>query len=90
MYWHLLERAIERGQAAFDFGRSSRESGTYRFKAQWGAEPSPSAWQYQLRRGGLKDARPDNPRYRRMIQLWQRLPVGLTRLVGPLVVRGIP
>ena len=90
MYWNLLMRATQRGQSAFDFGRSSRDSGTYRFKAQWGAEPRPSAWQYRLRRGGLKDARPDNPRYRRMIRLWQRLPLSLTRLIGPLIVRGIP
>ena len=90
MYWHLLGRATGRRQSAFDFGRSSLDSGTYRFKAQWGAEPSPSAWQYQLRRGGLKDARPDNPRYLRMIRLWKRLPLGLTRRVGPFIVRGIP
>jgi FemAB-related protein (PEP-CTERM system-associated) len=86
MYYNLLERAIERGQESFDFGRSTRDSNTHRFKAQWGAVASASAWQYCLRRGGLKDARPD----RRMIQVWRRLPVGVTRLVGPLVVRGIP
>ena len=26
----------------------------------------------------------------RAIRLWQRLPVGLTRLIGPAIVRGIP
>ena len=90
MYWQLLERSIERAQVAFDFGRSSRDSGTYRFKSQWGAEPSPSAWQYQLRRGGLKDARPDNQCYRPLIRLWQHLPVVVTRHIGPFIVRGIP
>jgi hypothetical protein len=34
--------------------------------------------------------RPDNPRYRYMIRVWQRLPLFLTRLIGPAVVRGIP
>ena len=29
-------------------------------------------------------------RYGRMIRLWQRLPVALTRLIGPAIVRGIP
>lgn len=90
MYYNLIMRATERGQGTFDFGRSTRDSNTYRFKAQWGAIPSPSAWQYRLRVGGLKDARPDNPRYRRIIQIWRRLPIGLTRLVGPMIVRGIP
>src|SRR5262249_28791902 len=35
LYWHLLERAVGRGQDVFDFGRSSPESNTYRFKKQW-------------------------------------------------------
>jgi len=90
MYWHLLCRAVERGQAMFDFGRSSRDSNTYRFKKQWGAEPHPAVWQYHVRRGSVGEMRPDNPRYRRMIRVWQRLPVWFTRLLGPIVVRGIP
>ena len=37
LYWNLLERAVERGQAVFDFGRSTIDGPTYRFKKQWGA-----------------------------------------------------
>src|SRR5205807_6310752 len=44
LYWHLLQRAVERGQTLFDFGRCTRESPTYRFKKQWGAEPEPAVW----------------------------------------------
>ena len=51
MYWHLLERAVERGQGTFDFGRSSPESNTYQFKKQWGAVPAPAEWQYYVRSG---------------------------------------
>ena len=90
MYWKLLERAAERGQAVFDFGRSSPESNTYRFKQQWGATPFPAEWQHYVRRGSASDMRPDNPHYERMIRVWQRLPVDLTRWIGPMIVRGIP
>jgi FemAB-related protein (PEP-CTERM system-associated) len=90
MYWHLLARAGERRQEVFDFGRSSEGSSTYRFKRQWGAEPHPAEWRYYLREGAAPDLRPDNPRYRRLIALWKRLPVPLTRWVGPPIVRGIP
>ena len=90
LYWHLLERWIQRGQGVFDFGRSSMGSNTFRFKKQWGAEPHPATWQYYVRQGRIDAMRPDNPRYQRMIQLWQRLPIGLTRLIGPRIVRGIP
>lgn len=90
MYWQLLVRAIERGQRVFDFGRSTIDSGTYRFKRQWGAEPSPAVWQYYVRRGAVGDMRPDNARYARRVRVWQRLPVWLTRIIGPPIVRGIP
>ena len=90
MYWQALERAVLRGQNIFDFGRSSLDSNTYRFKKQWGADPYPANWQYCLRVGQANQARPDNPRYGKFIRLWQRLPVWLTRLIGPAIVRGIP
>lgn len=90
MYWSLLGRAIERGQQTFDFGRSSPDSNTFQFKKQWGVGPSPAEWQYYVRVGSASDMRPDNPRYGRMIRIWQRLPAGLTRLIGPAIVRGIP
>jgi FemAB-related protein (PEP-CTERM system-associated) len=90
MYWKLLERSVERGQEVFDFGRSSPECNTYRFKKQWGATPFPAEWQHYVRHGSASDMRPDNPRYTRLIRIWQRLPVGLTRWMGPMIVRGIP
>jgi FemAB-related protein (PEP-CTERM system-associated) len=90
MYRHLLDRAVDRGQAVFDFGRSTRDGNTYRFKKQWGAEPHPAAWQYYLRTAALGEMRPDHPRYKRVIRLWQRLPLPVTRYLGPRIVRGIP
>jgi FemAB-related protein (PEP-CTERM system-associated) len=90
MYWHLLERVVQRGQATFDFGRSSRDSSTYQFKMQWGARPEPAEWQYYRRDRPAGAMRRENPRFGRMIRLWKRLPVPLTRWLGPLIVRGIP
>jgi FemAB-related protein (PEP-CTERM system-associated) len=90
MYWHMLERSIQREQDVFDFGRSTPGSGPYKFKEQWGAQPAQAHWQSYLRFGSLEETRPDNPRYGRMIGLWKRLPVALTRLIGPRIVRGIP
>ncbi len=90
MYHHLLLRSIARGSREFDFGRSSEDSGTYRFKKQWGATPRPTVWQYHVRRGDISAMRPDSPKNRRRIETWQKLPVWLTRLVGPAIVRGIP
>ena len=82
MYWHLLQRAIERGQETFDFGRSSPDGPTHKFKSQWGAFPAPAEWQYYVRSGDISAMRPDNPRYEPMIRLWKTLPVWLTRRLG--------
>jgi FemAB-related protein (PEP-CTERM system-associated) len=90
MYWHLLQRAVERGQRIFDFGRSTVDGNTYRFKKQWGATPDPAVWQYHVNRGEVGEMRPDNPRFQRAIKIWQRLPLTVTRLLGPRIVRGIP
>jgi FemAB-related protein (PEP-CTERM system-associated) len=90
MYYHLLERSIQRGQDIFDFGRSTPDSGPYSFKKQWGASPAAACWQSCLRVGTLEETRPDNPRYGVMVRLWKRLPVSVTRFLGPRIVRGIP
>jgi serine/alanine adding enzyme len=90
MYWHLLSRSIERGQQVFDFGRSSKGAGTYKFKAQWGAEESPAVWQHFVREGEATDMRPNSGKYDLMIKTWQKLPVWLTKVIGPSIVRGIP
>lgn len=90
MYWQLLQRAIERGSIEFDFGRSSVDSGTYKFKEQWGALPQPAIWQFYVRSGAPEDMRPTSPKRQRMIQAWQKLPVWFTKVIGPSIVRGIP
>lgn len=90
MYWRLIQRAIERGQQVFDFGRSTPGGGTYVFKKKWGAKPQPAIWQYYVRQGSASDMRPDNGKYDRAVKVWQRLPLWCSRLIGPSIVRGIP
>lgn len=92
LYWEMLRFAIGRGCRRFDFGRSTPGAGTYDFKRQWGAEPHEMTWEYWLASGDkqLPDMSPQNPRVQWAIEVWRRLPVPLTRAVGPLVVRNIP
>lgn len=91
LYWEMLNLAIEDGCAVFDFGRSTRNEGTYRFKEQWGAVPLPLFWEYWMADGKpLPDLSPKNPKYEAAIATWQKLPVALTRRLGPHIVRNIP
>ena len=90
MYHQMILHAMERGVKYFDFGRSSVGCGTYKFKKQWGALPNDTVWQYYLREGDAEGMRPDNPKNKRRIETWQKLPIWVTRLCGPSIVRGIP
>lgn len=90
MYWELIQRALGRGQGVFDFGRSTIDSGTFAFKKKWGAEPQPAIWQYYRRKGEVSDIRPDGGKYDRLIGIWKRIPVFVTKIIGPPIVRGIP
>ena len=91
LYWTILSEAIRRGYKTFSFGRSSLDSGTYAFKKNWGAAPVPLAYHYLLAAGqALPELKPDNPKFARVIAAWQRLPVPVSRVVGPQVVRWIP
>lgn len=91
LYWHSLKFAVERGFRLFDFGRSTPDSGPYKFKAQWGATPVPLFWHYWVRGGGsLPELNPNNPKFSLAIKVWQRLPVALTRIIGPSIVKKLP
>jgi hypothetical protein len=91
LYWTMLRFAVDRGFRVFDFGRSTRNEGTFRFKCQWGAEPSDLVWEYWTAPGApVPDVSPKNPRFNRAITVWQRLPVRLTTALGPHIVRNIP
>jgi len=91
LYWSVLRYAIRQGFRTFDFGRTSIDSGPYRFKKQWGAEPQSLAWHYILQQGGeLPRINPDNPKYRLAVSIWRRLPVSIANLIGPRVVKHLP
>jgi FemAB-related protein (PEP-CTERM system-associated) len=91
LYWHAIETATAEGVEVFDFGRSTPDEGTFKFKEQWGAEPVPLHWEYWLASGdALPDQSPKNPKFRLAIESWKRLPLWLANAMGPRLVRQIP
>jgi len=91
MYWNILTFAIEKGYKEFDFGRSTIGCGTYKFKKQWGATAVPLYWYYWLRDSDkLPELSPDNLKFRILIAIWKRLPVFITKIVGPPLVAKLP
>jgi FemAB-related protein (PEP-CTERM system-associated) len=88
MYWELMRHAVQRGATLFDFGRSKLGTGSFSFKKNWGFAPQKLEYQYHLVRAPkVPDLSPLNPKYQAMIATWKRLPVPLTRMIGPFVAR---
>lgn len=89
-YWELMRRACERGIKVFDYGRSKRGTGPFDFKKNWGFEPQPLHYEYQLHRArSVPDQNPLNPKYRLFIKLWQRLPLPVANAIGPHIVKNL-
>lgn len=90
MYWELMRRACENGVTVFDYGRSKKGTGSYSFKKNWGFESQPLYHQYYLvKSDSIPDINPLNPKYRIFINTWKKLPLSVSKLVGPLVSRNL-
>jgi FemAB-related protein (PEP-CTERM system-associated) len=90
MYWEVMERARQKGMRTFDYGRSKRGTGSFDFKAHWGFEPEPLHYEYYLVKARtIPELNPTNPRYQKIIATWQRLPLWLTRAIGPRLARNL-
>jgi len=91
LYWSVLKFACEKRFTTFDFGRSTAGESTYKFKEQWCAAPSPMVWSYWVHDGAkIPDLTPRNPKYQLAIGIWKRLPLPVTQMLGPRIVKNIP
>jgi FemAB-related protein (PEP-CTERM system-associated) len=90
LYWSLMEYACDNGFKYFDFGRSTQEEGTYKFKEQWGARPTPIYW-HNIALNGHEagNNQSDKSKYDRLIQYWKKLPLPISNRVGPLIRKHI-
>lgn len=89
MYWRLMRHAVGRGCGVFDFGRSKVGTGPYDFKRNWGFEPTPLVHQFLTRSGTTPNVNPTNPKYRLMIACWKKLPLVVSKFIGPIIARNI-
>ena len=94
LYWAFMQRASAEGLTHFNFGRCTPESGTHRFKRQWGAEDE-QLWWYGLAPGGAGRAAASTPSphdsaYAWGPRIWKRLPLGFATALGPRIVKYIP
>jgi len=91
LYWSIIKHYCLAGAKCFDFGRCTAGGPTHQFKKQWGPEPVELHYQYWTRPGHkLSILSPDNPKYKRRVETWKKLPFWLARLIGPHISRSLP
>lgn len=84
LYWRAIAHSIESGCRIFDFGRSTRDSGTYQFKREWGAQPRQLYWYV------LPDAQGPGESASRASELWKKLPLPAANWLGPRITSNLP
>jgi len=90
LYWGLMEDCVRLGLGRFNFGRCSPDSGTHRFKRQWGSEDEPLPWLQWSPSGIVSTPDPNSRKFRLASSAWSRLPLPVTNLIGPRLSRVIP
>lgn len=91
LYWSVIKYYCMAGASWFDFGRCTFGSPTYDFKSRWRPMEVKLYYQYWTEPGRqLSIISPDNPKYKRKEEMWKRLPLWLTRLIGPIISRNLP
>jgi FemAB-related protein (PEP-CTERM system-associated) len=90
LFWEFMKRGASEGLSLFNFGRSTPGTGTHEFKRQWGSRDEQLWWYYRTDGEREKTPSPDDDSYAWGPRIWRRLPVALTRVIGPRIVRYIP
>lgn len=90
LYWEMMKHAILDGYLKFDFGRSSKDSGTYKFKEQWGATPDQLYWYYHVSKGEIPNISSDNEKMSFLVETWKYLPLPVSQIIGRYITRSLP
>ena len=90
LVWTMIEQACRDGLAWLDLGRSEMGTPQLRFKEQWGGVGMPiDETMVPVLRRSVPDLVPTNPKFAFVRGAWSRLPLPVTRQLGPLLIRGI-
>jgi len=86
MYWNCLKFAADSGKKLFDFGRSTENEGTFRFKRQWGAEPFPLVWYSSCPDTPIQSENVTKRKKsgrERAAKVWKKIPIPIANFLGP-------
>ena len=88
IYWEIIKSAGGSELKYFDLGRSINNSGTFNFKQNFGASPLPLYYDYYMNK--VKNIPVINSESKILspaAQLWSHLPLGVTKKLGPHLIK---
>lgn len=87
-HWKFIEWACENRYEYFDFGRVREESGQFEYKRKWGPElrELPS---YFILWKGKEIPIVDPAKHQKLVSIWKKLPLPLTKIFGPIIRKGL-
>jgi FemAB-related protein (PEP-CTERM system-associated) len=93
--WEIMRDAVNNGFTYLDMGRSPAEANASKFKGQWGGKSNPV---YQTiimsneneHSNSMTSQVQSDERFQLFMQIWPRLPLSLTRYLGPKLRWHIP
>jgi FemAB-related protein (PEP-CTERM system-associated) len=93
--WEIMSDAISNDFAFLDMGRSPAESSASDFKGQWGGTSAPVYQLTNRENGNYGDNSVTNQvqsdqKFQLFMQLWPKLPLSVTRRLGPKLRRHVP
>jgi hypothetical protein len=91
LYWRLIKRFSINGKSFFHSGRIPHTDETNCYRLGWGGEKYNYYYQYYPTIGERSEFSEKKGRKRRILgQLWKKLPIALTVILGPKIVRYYP
>lgn len=90
VHWHYIKYGCENGFKLFDFGRVREDSGQFEYKKKWGTKIVDLPHYYLLWKADkLPKVDPHNPKYKLAVYLWKKIPIFVSRYLGPWLREGL-
>jgi FemAB-related protein (PEP-CTERM system-associated) len=91
LYWALLKFVTDQKCKEFDFGRSTFDEGTFRFKQQWGAKPVLLEWRKDnFQSDSQTGIVQSTSSIKSLVEnVWKKLPLEVANTIGPKLRRYI-
>ncbi|WP_411968826.1 GNAT family N-acetyltransferase [Haloferax sp. YSSS75] len=89
LLWKSMEHAHERGYSSYELGRTREGTGVYMFKKSFGGKKTYYDDYHYYPNGPVDLPHPDKDAYEPIKEAWKRLPISVTRLIGPTIRKDI-